>query len=342
MYGEPLAAMSIKAFRSVGIDEIYVAVPKGDSEVRIALSDYGVNFFEGGASRTESVKNGLKAIAHLSPEIVSIHDGARPFVSKDVIVRTIQSARQFSSGVAAVKTTDFIVSNRDGYTPLDRDYLYNIQTPQSFSYAALKQAYNEFEGDAFDDSSVFAKFKEVRLVEGDYENIKLTRPNDFALRSARAGVGYDVHKLVSGRKLILCGVEVPYELGLLGHSDADVATHAVMDALLSAAALPDIGTLFPDTSSEYKNADSIELLKRVHNKIDGLDFAVGNVSVTIAAEKPKLFAYKDEMRRRLAAALQTDVQTIAVAATTTEGLGIIGNSAGMAAFAVATLVRKHI
>lgn len=150
----------------------------------------------------------------------------------------------------------------------------------------------------------------------------------------RIGHGMDVHKLVEGRKLILCGVEVPHTLGLLGHSDADVATHALMDALLGAAALGDIGKLFPDTDMQYKGADSIELLKVVMGRLSEKGYAPVNVDVTIVAQKPKLRPYIDQMRQRLAAAMQLDVDLVNVKATTTEHMGFEGEERGMSAHAV--------
>lgn len=336
----------IDAFMNADIHNfIFVANPKDMTDIKTISNGHRANcvVVEGGNSRTESVRLGLKGAQVFNADIISIHDGARPFVTKEIIQRTVESAVNYGSGIAAVKATDFTVIASNGkVSPIDRDSLYNIQTPQTFDYNKITAAYDKWQGAAFDDSTVYnAAFGDVRLTDGDYSNIKLTVPADFAAQTqgVRSGIGYDVHQLVSGRKLILLGELIPFEKGLLGHSDADVATHALMDALLSAAALPDIGTLFPDTSAEYEGANSMELLKQVLGKIRQIGLKPFNAAITIAAQAPKLSPYKLKMRENMATALCIDINNASVHATTTEQLGIVGEGKGIAAFATATLFK---
>ena len=236
-----------------------------------------------------------------------------------------------------------------------RDGLRAVQTPQTFSAELIWRAHAEFEhGErATDDAALVERMGvSVHLTEGDVENIKLTTPEDMLLARQvilrregrkeehammRIGQGYDVHRLVEGRKLILCGVEVPYTLGLLGHSDADVALHALMDALLGAAALGDIGRHFPDTDPTYKGADSGKLLDHVVELLKEKGYRVGNVDVTIVCQRPKLKDYIEQMREQVARHLNVDVDCVNIKATTTEKLGFEGEGLGISSQAVACI-----
>ena len=180
--------------------------------------------------------------------------------------------------------------------------------------------------------------KEVSIARGSYSNIKITTREDLPL-NVRVGMGYDVHKLTEERKLILCGVNIPFEKGLLGHSDADVAVHALMDAMLGAAAMGDIGRHFPDTDERYKGISSIILLKKVKELIDQEGYTVGNVDITIMAQKPKLAPYIEEMRKNVAGVLKLEIGDVNVKATTTEKLGFVGREEGIAAEAVCIINR---
>ena len=241
----------------------------------------------------------------------------------------------------------------------NRETLRAVQTPQTFDARLIRAAHERFADSAeraTDDAALAERaLCRVMLTEGDVENIKLTTPEDMLLAQQvilrregrtdkeggrmRIGHGYDVHRLVEGRKLILCGVEIPYEKGLLGHSDADVALHALMDALLGAAALGDIGRHFPDTDPQYKGADSLVLLDHVMALLREKGYAVGNVDVTIIAQKPKLKDYIEAMRENLAAHLGIDPDCVNVKATTTEKLGFEGECLGISAHAVACIER---
>lgn len=307
----------------------------------------------GGDTRQKSVKNGLDAVDK-DAEIVLIHDGARPFISREMILAVLDDVEKYGSGVISTPVYDTVkVVDAEGYavaTP-ERSTLRAVQTPQGFRYAEIMAAHEEalrLGLTATDDAALYErKYARVKLTTiADAErNVKLTTPADFA-RAERAfafprlGTGYDVHRLVEGRKLILCGVEVPYEKGLLGHSDADVALHALMDAMLGAAALGDIGHLFPDHDDRYKGISSLILLAETAKALEKAGFVLYNADITIVCQKPKLAPYIGQMRQNIADQLAVPVSAISVKATTTEKLGFEGEGLGISAQAVATVTYK--
>ena len=299
----------------------------------------------GGDCRRRSVRSGLAALPE-EVEIVAVHDAARPFVSPEAVRETVQSARKWGSGVISTPVTDTIkrVGPDGAVETLDRAQLRAVQTPQTFDCAKLKAAHERAEAEGFDATDDAALFEHyygsVRLVTapGAEANIKLTNPADFEKLSRpamRIGSGYDAHRLAEGRKLILCGVNVPHTRGLDGHSDADVAVHALMDALLGALGEGDIGRHFPDSDPAYKGISSMLLLERVMKIVREHGYCVANADVTIVAQKPKLAAYIPAMRENLARALGTDA--VNVKATTTERMGFEGEEIGISAQAVALL-----
>ena len=311
----------------------------------------------GGADRQESVCRGLAA-TNPEADYVAIHDGARPLVTADVIARTLESAQTFGSGVAAVALKDTVKRVDEDSVVVDtppRDKLRAVQTPQTFEAGLIRKAHAAYAlGERATDDAALAERMgvAVHLTEGDVENIKLTTPEDMLLARQvilkregqkeekpmmRIGHGYDVHRLVENRKLILCGVEIPYALGLLGHSDADVALHALMDALLGAAALGDIGRHFPDTDPAYKGADSGKLLDHVVALLEEKGYTVGNVDVTIICQRPKLKDYIEQMRENVARHLKVDIDCVNIKATTTEKLGFEGEGLGISSHAVACI-----
>ena len=301
---------------------------------------------QGGDTRTQSVKNGLAAAAGCT--VAAIHDAARPFVSRALIKAVVASAIETGSGVPAVKVIDSIKEVASEYCScalssaslpfvsktLNRDNLAAAQTPQAFNYQKIKAAYDTVTGAHEDDSEVYrlAGHSPV-IVPGEYTNKKLTTPADFFPTHSTVGTGFDVHELTENRKLIIGGIEVPHTKGLLGHSDADVLTHAVMDALLSAAGQRDIGGLFPDSDSKYKNADSIELLKHVVSLLKSSSIKIDFISAVIIAQEPKMAPHMDAIRLSLSTALQISKEKINISATTTEFMGIVGNGKAIAASA---------
>ena len=298
---------------------------------------------QGGATRADSVRSGLAAA---KGQLVAIHDAARPFASAEIITAALQAAAESGAAAPAVPVKDTIkVADQDGKvvaTP-DRATLYAVQTPQCFDRAIYLQALEAVSGEkaslVTDDCSLFELAGlPVTLTAGDYANLKITTKEDLQKeKTMRIGHGYDVHRLVEDRKLILGGVEVPYEKGLLGHSDADVLLHAVMDAVLGAAALGDIGQHFPDTDPAYKGADSLALTREVAKIIAAHGYKVGNIDATILCQRPKLAPHIPAMRQNIADAFGLPLDAVSVKATTEEHLGFTGEGLGIAAHAVALI-----
>ena len=298
----------------------------------------------GGKTRQESVFAGLKVVPE-SVEWVSIHDAARPFAGEALFRATLDAARETGSGVISTDVTDTVKRVEEGRAveTLDRERLRAVQTPQSFRREEILRAHMAALADVFagtDDASLYEReFGSATLVtaDGARENVKLTHRGDFLRGDVRMGTGYDVHRLVEGRPLVLGGVTIPWEKGLLGHSDADVALHALMDAMLGALGEGDIGRHFPDSDEQYRGIASTELLRRVVELTRNKGYRVGNCDVTIVAQAPKLAPYIEEMRANVARVLGVDVSRVNIKATTTERLGFEGEGLGISAQAVAVM-----
>ena len=357
--GETVLHRSIRAFdQCPQIGEIVLVAGKNREflEQQAAACQKPVQVVPGGATRAESAKNGVLAA---SGEIVAVHDAARPFVSEAVIEAALNAAALCGAAAPAVPVKDTVKTAKRGdgktvpegcsvtETP-DRSTLYAVQTPQCFDRAAYLAALDELDEEkarlVTDDCSLFELTgRPVQLTQGDYANLKITtredlpRPVQKEETRMRIGHGYDVHRLVEGRKLILGGVEIPFEKGLLGHSDADVLAHAVMDAVLGAAALGDIGKHFPDTDPAYAGADSLQLAQHVARIMREKGWKIVNIDSTLLCQKPKLAPYIPAMRENLAAAFGMPVDAVSVKATTEEHLGFTGEGLGIAAHAVALI-----
>lgn len=301
-----------------------------------------VQVVQGGDTRAQSVRSGVLAA---KGELLAIHDAARPFVSEAVISAALEAAARCGAAAPAVAVKDTIkLVEKEGRTTVkatpDRAFLMAVQTPQCFDRALYLQALEKVRSDTVtDDCSLLeqAGFT-VELTPGDYENYKITTPEDLkGEKKMRIGHGYDVHRLVEGRRLILGGVEIPFDKGLLGHSDADVLAHAVMDALLGAAALGDIGKHFPDSDPAYKGADSLALMAHVAALLKQSGYTVENVDATILCQAPKLAPHIQSMRENMARVLSLEVSRVSVKATTEEHLGFTGEGLGIAVHAVALI-----
>lgn len=312
----------------------------------------------GGSERQYSIANALNAVA-ADAAIIVVHDGARPLAEAALFDKVIAAAAKEQAAIVGVPVKDTIkTTDPDGWvtgTP-DRRTLWSVQTPQAFKRELLVKAYNQAIQEGFlgtDDAGLVERLGcKVKIVTGHYQNIKITTPEDLqfaetvlgkrqeANKMIRAGIGYDVHRLVPQRKLILGGVDVPYTLGLEGHSDADVLLHAIKDALLGAASLGDIGKHFPDTEGRYKGISSLKLLAEVREILSQNGYIVNNIDATIVAQKPKLAPYIVQMNTNIAEALGIDRNQINVKATTTEGLGFAGQGQGIAAYATATIFMR--
>ncbi len=321
---------------------------------RVLLMQHGVRnvtaVVPGGAHRQDSVFAGL---SHLGEAPVAVvHDGARPLVPPDVVTAVIQAAAEAGAASAGlpVRETVKLVDGVDARQTLDRDRLWVAHTPQAFRTALLREAHHRAKAEGFygtDDAVLVERLGyAVRMVEDSPRNLKVTVPADLDLAEAyagqrqmvRTGIGYDAHRLALGRLLRVGGVEIPWPRGLAGHSDADVLAHAIMDALLGAAGLGDLGRHFPPGDPAFRGADSIELLRRVTAMAAGAGWRVVHVDSTVLAEAPRLAPYIPQMQERLAAALGVDSSAVNIKATTTEGMGAIGRGEGIAAHAVATLI----
>jgi len=364
--GRPLLTHALETFRGhPAVTEILLIVAADDMERARALIAEGPatvteKVVPGGAQRRDSVWQGLQEMS-AGTEIVLIHDAARPFVSHRVISACIDAARAHGAAVVACPLADTVKrGSAEGAVAatVERAGLWGAQTPQGFRADLARRSYARAIAEDWpvtDDAGVVERAgHRVHLVEGEAMNFKITGPDDLAMaerllhggRAAveppRVGFGYDVHRLVPDRPLVLGGVTVPHALGLLGHSDADVLAHAIMDALLGAAALGDLGGHFPDTDPRYSGISSLVLLRQVGALLRRQGYTVSNVDATVVAQAPKLAPHIPAMRARLAEALASTVAQISVKATTSEGLGFAGAGAGMAAYATACLRRADL
>lgn len=337
------------------VDEIVIVT--GEEEIALARQlcadmEKVKDVVAGGAERQDSVYAGLMRATKgleqtvLEDSLVLIHDGARPYISAQVIMDVLCAAAETGAAVPTVPCKDTVRQRIDGQNhsrTLDRQHLFQVQTPQGFQTGLLLHAMKKAMAEGFtatDDASVveFAGYP-VTMTAGNYANRKLTTKEDLPMEW-RTGSGFDVHRLVEGRRLILCGEEISYEKGLLGHSDADVAVHALMDAMLGAADLGDIGRHFPDTDPAYAGISSMKLLAAVRDKLQERGWRLSNADVTIICQRPKLSAHMPIMVQNLAACLDISPDQINVKATTTEKLGFTGRGEGIAAEAVCLLCRN--
>ena len=354
--GKPILAHTLSVFESCDdVGEIVLVVAEREVETARDLAGrFGFSkvreVVTGGPHRQDSVRRGLEEV---TSNVVAIHDGARPMVTCSMISASIEKAREAGACIVAVPVVDTIKSADADETvtgTLDRTDLVSVQTPQTFRTDLIRFAYERAYADgvyATDDAALVERLQEkVFIVAGSPDNIKITTPADLELASmklgggeTRTGVGLDVHALVEGRKLVLGGVEIEFETGLAGHSDADVVLHAIADACLGAAALGDIGRHFPDTDPAYDGISSLKILSRVAEMLSSEGWQVANVDVVVACERPKIAPFVSKMVGNIAECLDTDPTRVSVKGTTTEGLGFAGCGEGIACFAVATVMR---
>lgn len=332
---------TLSAFRnSKLIDEYIISASAVDKEQLTLLSNGDCIIVEGGETRTDSVKN---ALALVTGDVVLIHDGARPFVTAKMIKDCIDLAFEKGGCIPVVPTKDTMVSGLNDVCYLGKSGIYSVQTPQGFRTNLIINAYAHAGARTYnDDGEVYKNFTgELYTYEGDVDNVKLTFKEDFKTENPeyRFGVGFDSHRLVENRKLILGGITIPHDKGLLGHSDADVLTHAIMDAILSASANRDIGYHFSDKDPAFKDADSMKLLERVLEMTKNLGYKVSSISASIMAEKPKLLKIIPGISKNLASALELPLDKVGISATTLEGLGFVGREEGICVHATATLIK---
>ena len=341
--GKTVIEHTIAPFLKVkSIGEIIVAVKKAEIakfEKLILPLSKKIKLCVGGDTRTQSVKN---ALCLATGKYVFIHDGARPFVSEKLIKKCAYMAVNKGNCVPTTPLTETVGELDNGQIlRTRRKDLLSLQTPQVFETEKIKYAYSKIsENDVFtDDCGVYCKYVgPCNFIEGEKQNIKLTQKQDFLnLLPPKTGLGFDIHTLVSGRKLILGGVTIPHTKGLLGHSDADCLLHALMDAMLSSCGLKDIGHYYPDTDPNYKDISSVILLKNTLKLVKKQGYKPVNATFTIMAEKPKLSPFVDEIKNNLAKLLDVKVENIGISCTTFEGVGDIGEERAIAVNCVCTL-----
>ena len=359
--GGSMLQHSVRAFlMHPRVADVVVVVPPDLTTLALAGIEpsraAALRVVKGGDRRQDSVANGFAAIAPES-EVVLIHDAARPFVSADLIDRTIDAAAAHGAAIAALQSRDTVkrVAGDGRITEtIPRETIYLAQTPQGFRRDVLAAAVELGRAgvDATDEAMLAERAGyHVHVVDGDPGNVKVTTPEDLdaararmassgkPARTGRAGTGYDLHRLVEGRPLILGGVTLPSDKGALGHSDADVVCHAATDAILGAVGLGDIGRHFPDTDPRWKDADSLVLLREAARMVRAHGYEIGNLDVTVILERPKIKDAIEPMRTRLAEALGIDRDRVSIKGKTNEGVDAVGRGEAVAAHAVA-LVRS--
>lgn len=359
--GKSVISRTVEIFADSGFfDEIILVVNKEKTSEFIRELEKNsllpcVRIISGGKTRGESSFVGIK---EAQSDFALIHDGARPLVTREIIEATLSECIASGAAAAGVKPKDTIKQvspKRVIASTVPRESAVLIQTPQSFDRKAIVRAYEKYGFNETDDCSLMEKSGvSIAVVEGSYENLKLTTEEDVVtaegilrkrgelknLPAIRIGTGFDTHRLSEGRELIIGGVNIPYEKGLLGHSDADVLIHAVIDALLGATALGDIGKLFPDTDEKYKGISSMLLLRETVELVRRGGYTVGNLDATIIVQKPKMAPYITNMRKNLADAMGVDLSCVSVKAKTNESMGFTGRGEGIEARAVVTALKN--
>jgi 2-C-methyl-D-erythritol 4-phosphate cytidylyltransferase/2-C-methyl-D-erythritol 2,4-cyclodiphosphate synthase len=307
-------------------------------------------FAIGGATRQDSVRNGLEALAPYGPEFVLVHDAARPLVSATLIRRVVDALKQGApAAIPLVAVADTLKRDDAGqWTTVQRDALYRAQTPQGFRFATLLAAHREYPNSAVTDDMALAELAGVPItrVTGEETNLKITTEEDFShaarllhgmMSEYRTGQGFDVHQFAPGDHIWLCGIKIPHSAALEGHSDADAGLHALTDAVLGALGAGDIGNHFPPTDEKWRGAPSSLFLAHAAELVAKANGALVHCDVTLICERPKIAPYRDAMRARIAEILGIEISRVSVKATTTEGLGFTGRREGLAAQAIATL-----
>lgn len=345
--GKPVLRHSVESLIAAGASPIVIAVPEnGEQAAQAALSGLeGYRLVTGGKTRQQSVARALRALG--AAERVLIHDAARPDLPRAVIARLLAALDDHAGAIPVLPVVDSLSLDTGGMMSgtAPREQLRRVQTPQAFRFAAILAAHNAWQGDApaGDDAQVLrAAGGEVAHVTGDERLAKLTFAEDFMTRlpPVRTGMGYDVHRLAAGEELWLGGIRIEHDKGLAGHSDADVGLHAIVDALLGAIGNGDIGSHFPPSDPQWEGASSDRFLTHAAQLVGDAGYAIGNIDLTLICEAPKIGPHREAMRTRIAELLGVDIQAISVKATTTERLGFTGRGEGIAAQAVATIIRE--
>lgn len=352
LLGRPILRHAAEALLADGLVQAVLPVVAAGEESRVEAMLEGLPCLRpvtGGATRQQSVRAGLEALAADAPEVVLVHDGARPILPRGTVPTLLAALDNHPGAIPAQPVTDTLKAGSAGVIQrtVPRAGLYRAQTPQAFHFPVLLQAHRDSTEEATDDAALLeAVGLAVALLPGSENNLKVTYPEDLARAEAALlprflpamGTGFDVHRLVEGRPLILCGITVPHPLGLDGHSDADVGLHALCDAIYGALAEGDIGRHFPPSDMEWKDADSARFLRHAAGRVAARGGMITHADVTLICERPKIGPHAEAMRARLAELMGIPVTRVSVKATTTERLGFTGRGEGIAAQAAATLL----
>jgi 2-C-methyl-D-erythritol 4-phosphate cytidylyltransferase/2-C-methyl-D-erythritol 2,4-cyclodiphosphate synthase len=350
--GQSMLARSLKAFiRHPRITDVRAIIHPDDhalyNEATADLDLMPVVF--GGATRHESSKKGLESLASNPPVHVLIHDASRPLVDAATIDRVLAALDKSKAAIAALPVRDTIKrddGNATVFETIDRAALWRAQTPQGFEYSSILAAHQRPSSHTYTDDAAVSEASgmKVKLVLGDEENFKITTGRDFRHverlltgSEMRVGNGFDVHRFGPGNQITLCGIAIPHDQGLIGHSDADAGLHALTDAILGALGAGDIGEHFPPTDPQWKGKDSSVFLQHAVTLLNERDGSIRHLDVTLICEHPKISPHRQAMQRRVAEIIGIDSTQVSVKATTTEGLGFAGRSEGVAAQAVATI-----
>ena len=346
--GRPVFEWSIRAFRQhQRIQQIVLVVPEGERESYVSLVDPSITVVSGGSTRTASVKAGLQACDLSAQDLVLIHDAARPGLDQITITRLIEAMQRADAAAPALPVPDALKrESGDGLTTVNREKLHRVQTPQIFKFADISEALFHTDDLVDDLAAIEARKGKVILVEGTERLAKITYPDDLKRlevllmspeSAPRFGTGYDVHAFEPGDAVVLCGVRIPHDQKLAGHSDADVAWHALTDAILGAAALGDIGDHFPPSDAKWKGAASEVFLKHAVEEAAAAGWTLSSCDLTVICESPKVKPHREAMRAETARVTGLPLDAVSVKATTTEGLGFTGRGEGIAAQASAVL-----
>lgn len=347
--GKPVVRHSVEALIDAGAATVVVAIPEDGEEIaRAALAGLtGIELVTGGETRQASVGIALEKLAATYYDKILIHDAARPSLPRVVIARLLAALAGHPGAIPVLPVVDSLALDEDGLMAgaADRDSLRRVQTPQAFRFADILAAHRQWSADpiAGDDAQVLrAAGGTVALVTGDERLAKLTFAEDFMtdMPAIRTGMGFDVHRLAEGEELWLGGIRIEHDRGLAGHSDADVGLHALVDAILGAIGAGDIGSHFPPSDPQWKGASSDRFLTHAVSLAREAGYGIGNVDLTLICEAPKIGPHRAAMQARIAELLGVDIGLVSVKATTTEKLGFAGRGEGIAAQAVATLLRN--
>jgi len=335
---------------------IIVSAKKLIKKTKEIIKNQKILVVEGGKTRQESVKNGLKKMEDFNPEFVMIHDCARPFVNEELIKNIYKKTTNKNGCIPILKINDSIkkIINSKNIINVDRNNLFLVQTPQSFPFKRISEAHKKTKNfNHTDDSSLAAEINlPMKSILGSKNNIKITTKDDIKMieslyrnkkeiEQTNVGMGFDVHKFVPGNQIILCGVKIPFDKKLSGHSDADVVYHAIVDAILGSIGEGDIGEHFPPSEKKWKNAASIIFLEYAKKLLDTKKASIQNIDITIICEKPKIIKYKDKMKENLKDILKISLKNINLKGTTTEKLGFLGREEGIAAQVIVSVKIKN-